>query len=400
MAMNNPNQANWSDMIKNWWNGTPFLNKAIITCVCALYLLNLLTDDALVDLLADIPSETLKYFQIWRIFTAFIIHFNLMQVIFCLLSFMSESCRLEKVLGTTAFLVDVIIKNIVIQVFYLFIIFILHFPFPELFSDRSCGLWDIVMVYITIRSASNPEQPTQFLCLPIIIKSKYYPIFIILLFSLLSGAPISLIASLIVGYLETYFFNGLMIRLSRSKAVWLENKLLGCFKTRPDFISAENLESPYFSSDNNRNSFANLGAPANNLNVAASNNNYMGNLNVAASNNNYMGGRGVAIGGASNNPVPPQRPPPQHPVRLMKNESQSTSTTATTTTKPFSGKGTLLGSGLSASDNDHREKEIENVIEDESLTELTSQGIVPQGKNAYVSLVNEKDDKKDKIDLI
>ena len=385
MAMNNPNQGNWSDMITNWWNGTPFLNKAIIAGVCALYLLNLFTNDALFYLLADIPSKTLKSFQIWRIFTAFIIHPNFLSVLFCLLSLVSESCRLEKVLGTSAFLVDVIIKNIEIQIFYLFIIFILHFPLPELFYAPSYGLWDLVMVYITIRSASNPEQPTQFLCLPIIIKSKYYPICIILLFSLISMTPLSLLAALIVGYLETYFFNGLMIRLSRSKAVWLENKLFGCFKIRPDFISAENLDSPYYLGDN---SFANVRAPAN-------------NSNVPSSNNNYMGGRGVAIGGAPNNSAPPQRPPPQHPIRPVKNEPQhQQNTSSTTTTKPFSGKGTILGSGISASDNENRDKEIENINKDESLTEMTSQGIVPQGKNEYVSLVNEKDDKRDKSDLI
>ncbi len=383
LATNNLNQRNWKHRIINWWNGTPFLNKATITGVCILYLLNLLTKDALFYFLADIPSETLniptitsKYFEVWRIFTAFIVNPNIMSVIFCLICLESESCRLEKVLGTTAFFVDLIIKNVEIQIFYIFIIFILHFRFPELLLLPSYGLWELLMVYITIRSASNSEQPTQLLCLPIIIKSKYYPILIILLLSLILMTPISLIAALIVGYFETYFFNGLIIRLSISKAVWLEKLLFGCVKTRPDFIAVENSDIPYYLSDDNQNSLANLGAPLN-------------NSNATASNNNSIGGRGVVILEASNNPALPQRPPPQHPVCSMKKESQNQQRTSLTTmTKLLNGKDTILGSELSARDDGQRE--IENINKDESLTELTSQDLVPQGKYEYVSLFNEK----------
>ena len=386
MSMNNNQNRDWSAEISEWWRATPIINKGIIMGSCILYLLNLFLHNSLFYLMADYPFKTLQSFQIWRIFTAFLIHDSIMSILFCLLSLVFESRRLENVLGSTAFLVDVLVKNIEIQIIYLLIMFLLHFASTEFILIPSAGLWDLVMVYITIRSASNPEQPTQFLCLPIIIKSKYYPFFIILLFSLISMMPFSLIAAMIVGYLETYFFNGIMIRLSRSKSVWIENKLLYCLKERTDFLSAINLDSPYYS-DQGQNSFSNnFGNVAQNYNAAP------------PANNNYMGGRGVVIGGGINNP-PPQRPPPPHPVHQSNEVPQLPKKPSSSTSTPFSGKGTLLGATTSGNDISlNRTNDSEILNKDENLTEMTAQNPLPQGKNAYVNLINENDEKKDETD--
>jgi len=361
----NPNQPQRSctDMVAEWWAGTPFINKGLLATTTILFILNVFMKNFFYLAMADVPLYTIYNFQVWRIFTAFVIHQDIFQLIFCLISLIFESSRLEKLLGSVAFLFDVILKNVEIQIFYLLIMYLLHFADVRFLVFPSAGLWDLVMVYITIRSASNPEQPTQFLCLPIVIKSKYYPFLIILLFSLISMMPFSLIAAMIVGYIETYVFNGMMLRLARNKAIWIENRLMGCFKTRPDFLSADNLDSQYFA------------------NVPANNNNNQG----------FIGGRGVAVGGnppiissnsnqnvrtLASNDQQPQRPPlNQEPVK----KSSGSSGTA-----PFSGKGTVIG-GEESDKND------------------SGEGFAvgnDQGKNKdYIGLVNEEE-KRDKNSLI
>lgn len=352
MSLNNQNQGtNWFQELKNWWISTPFFNKALIIASFLFYLLNVLTNNLFLILMADIPLYTLKSFQIWRVITAFIVHMDLLSLFFCLLSMIFESRRLEGLLGSVAFFIDVLVKNIEIQIVYLFLMFLLHFMSPEFLKFHSCGLWDLVMVYITIRSASNPEQDTNFLCLPITIKAKYYPFLIILLFSVISMTPFSLIAAMIVGYIETYFFNGVLMRISRNRAIWFENKLFPCVKQRPDFLSAESLESPYFQQQ--------VGS-------------------FVPSNPNYLGGRGVQIGGSVQSNPPLQRPidrergiapqivnPPQTPAKE---------------TKPFTGKAVMLGTS---------EENMEEMIE-----------VINKDGKKYESLTNESEDKKDKSSLI
>lgn len=283
---NQQNQQSCGDQIKAWWQSVPFFNKFIISLCTLLFIVNLVYGGGLYNALSDKPSKTLENFQLWRTFTAWMIHRDILDLLFCAISFFPESLRLEKVCGTTAFIFDFLMKNLEIQFVFLLLSTILRFIYFPLSNLTSSGLWDMVMLFITIRSASNPEQPTPFLCFPVVIKSKYYPFLIIILFSFLSQAPVSLISALLVGYLETYFFNGMLIRISRSKAMWIEDKLFSYFKGRPDFISAQVLDSPYFNQE--RNYGGNIQA----VNAPPASNN--SNLNV-------MGGRGVSIGSGPSN---------------------------------------------------------------------------------------------------
>lgn len=80
------------------------------------------------------------------------------------------------------------------------------------------------MVYITIRYAntyifvyralSNPDADTQFMCLPVTIKNKIYPLAIVMFVNLLAFPRIDILAAALLGYIEFRFFSGAMIKLS------------------------------------------------------------------------------------------------------------------------------------------------------------------------------------------
>lgn len=368
----NPNgqQRSCSDQIAEWWASLPLINKGLISGTTLLFILNIFMRNFFYYGMVDVPLLTLGHFQLWRVVTAFMIHADIFQLLFCLISLVGDSVRLEKILGSAAFLFDIILKNIQVQIIYLLIMYLLHFSNENFMMMPSSGLWDLVMVFITIRSASNPEQPTQFLCLPIVIKSKYYPFFIILLFSVMSGAPFSLIAAMIVGYIEACFFNGMMLRLSREKAIWLENKVLKCLLARPDFLSATNLDSPYF---------MNMPNPAPN--------------NQA--NSGYMGGRGVQIGGGNDNvarppPVPRVAAPP--PRQTSQEQAKAKTGGGAGGTAPFTGKGRPIGMAAS-NNNENNELYDERDDSEEAIAgepkKKNSDDVI--GKNNYKGLVEEKE---------
>lgn len=183
--------------------------------------------------------------------------------------------------------------------------------------------------------------------------------------------PFSLISAMIVGYFEAYFFNGIMIRLTRKKATWLENKIFSCFKQRTDFISAENLASPYFQDQ--------PGIVASALN----------NSNSNSGNNNYMGGRGVILGGSSNQAAPLTR---THISVPSNNDRTQQTDKGKPSSKPFSGKGTVLGSGSLSFEQQT------NVSSQKDESELygDKNNKHPKTKDNYVNLQNESEERKDK----
>lgn len=375
MGMNNAGQQrSFGDELGNWWSATPFFNKALILGSSVLFLVNILTKNILFAYMADYPVLTVGSFQIWRLFTAFMINYEIIGLIFCLISLVFESQRLEKVLGSACFFVDIVVKNLEIHIFYCLLMYFVYLVYPTIHSEMipAFGLWDLVMLFITIRSASNPDQPTQFLCFPIIIKSKYYPFLIILLFSLISLKPFSLVSAMIIGYFEAYLFNGIMIRFTRKKAIWLENKIFRCFKGRIDFISAENLDSPYFQDQ--------PGIVASAFN----------NSNSNSRNNNYMGGRGVVLGGNSSQQNAP--PPRTHISVPSRSDTSQQANKGSSSSKPFSGKGTVLGSGtLSFEQQTHTSSQ-----NDESGLYGEKPNKQAKIKDDYVNLPNESEEKKDK----
>lgn len=104
-------------------------------------------------------------------------------------------------------------KNIFIQMLYLLLCLIFMNVIP-IASSPSFGLWNTVILYITVRAFENPEMEVNFLCFPIKIKNKYYPVAIIAFVNILSFPQIDLVAAVLLGYVEYKFFNRKILNLS------------------------------------------------------------------------------------------------------------------------------------------------------------------------------------------
>ena len=73
-----------------------------------------------------------------------------------------------------------------------------------------------------------PDVPRRFLCFPFEIPSKYYPLALFAIFSLLMGPELNLAVSMLVGYISS---KGLLDRLSLSPTRLAQMEAAGCLSS-------------------------------------------------------------------------------------------------------------------------------------------------------------------------
>lgn len=209
-------------------------------------------------------------------------------------------------MGSTVFFLDFLLKNVEIQVLFLILSCIFNLISQSLFFklQTSSGLWTVLMLYISINGFTNPDQEGPLLCFPVNIKAKFLPL-ILMLFFCFTNEFVSMLSASIIGYTETRFFDGMLLRISQNKTVWIEEKFFKGFIFRGDFISAQNVNSPYFTSSqaSSNNTINNINSIHNLSNNTNTNNNSTNSNNAATSaSSNRSGdfgvfqGKGVVIG--------------------------------------------------------------------------------------------------------
>jgi len=71
-------------------------------------------------------------------------------------------------------------------------------------NTPNAGLWAMLFADLVIEAMVNPDQPRPLCCLPIMLKAKYYPWVLIIIFSLIFGFQIDFWCGLAVGYMWHY----------------------------------------------------------------------------------------------------------------------------------------------------------------------------------------------------
>ncbi|KAL4485334.1 hypothetical protein ABPG72_008510 [Tetrahymena utriculariae] len=323
--MNQPQQqggaGNCMDDLKRWWTTVPFGSKLIYYITLGLFFLNMFT--GIYKYLYNSPDLILR-FQVWRMFTTQFVD-EILGIIFGLLSITFTAIALERSIGTVTFILDFMFKNFLIQLLYFIILITLNLAFKTRANVPSFGLFNIVILYMSLRCFSDPETSSNFMCFPIQIKNKFQPFAILFFFTLLSGSlRFDFAAGVILGYVEVKFYGGMMLRLSEQRIASLKNNFI--FKpmtTRSDFVE----QGGSFLVQTNTQSQ---------------------NQQPAPSNSNFSG-RGVSIGGdpqlASSSQQPQSRPNQQ---QYVINPSQDQNLQSDSQFQQFSGKGVSVGGGATA----------------------------------------------------
>ena len=309
--INNPNNSlsgncckDCKEFLTGILNSMPFFVKIVVCSTIILYLINFIIP-YVAYFLADIPYFTIYYFQIWRIFTTPFITTSLFSVIFSIYFWYEKASRLEKDIGTIKYIIIFFMNSFCIQIMFCILMLLLSLiirnkaPLVMKISQggvRNEGIWPILMCDLTLLCLSNPNEIMQFRFFPCTIKAKYYPLFLFLIFTIISGFQIDFenICGIGFGFLYHYFLRN-RLKISNNFAEKLGNSCL-CrwMKTKKGFIGSGGI-----------NTFANIvireGNNVRNVNISNAQDNINKSREKVKQAFQAFKGKGVAVGGGENN---------------------------------------------------------------------------------------------------
>ena len=273
----------------------PLFIKFVIMSTVVLYLLNLLIPYVSL-VLADIPYYTIYYYQLWRILTTPFMTTNILSVIFSLFFWYNDAFKLEREIGTVRYLLIFFMNTLFIQFLYCLITFLISIIIQNDIllkmkitsrGIRSEGLWPILLCDLTLLCLSNPNENIKFYFFPSVIKAKYYPIILFIIFTILSGFTIDpeILCGIGFGFLYHYYLKN-KIKVSSNFASKMENSFLfRWMKNKKGFINNGGLGIPEL-----QNNLENV----RNVNIS-------GNIDSTSQNDfKAFQGRGVSVGGGDN----------------------------------------------------------------------------------------------------
>lgn len=158
----------------------------------------------------NITPDVILKLQIWRLFFSYFFIVGLISLLFTALVLFSLSMTEETALGSGRFFAQVFYRNLGVQVGVALIGLVLYAAFNM--HLLSFGIWPVYFVYLTKRCLENPDEVTYFCMMPCPIQNRYYPLLLLLLFTLL-GSNFGLPVDIWVGYgLGHLIHKNLMIR--------------------------------------------------------------------------------------------------------------------------------------------------------------------------------------------
>lgn len=147
------------------------------------------------------------------------------------MSYIPTAMKVEKDMGTIRMMWRFLTFGVLINLIFTCV------TVPLGIEQLSVGLWPLLFADIVCDCMKNPNASQGLCCLPIKIQSKWYPLVLILIFSLFFGPQISLFIGLGVGYLQVFGYTK-RIELGVEKATRYETKWpFKNYKNKPYFIS-------------------------------------------------------------------------------------------------------------------------------------------------------------------
>jgi membrane associated rhomboid family serine protease len=186
--------------------------------------------------LADIPYFTVYYCQIWRLITTPFMTTGILSIIFSLLFWYKDAVKLERDIGTVKYILIFFMNSLFIQILYCLVTFLISLIIQSNILMKmkitplgvvNAGLWPILLCDLTLLCLSNPEENMKFFIFPCIIKARYYPLVLFLIFTILSGFNIDFenLCGIGFGYLYHYYLKN-KLAISNNFALKVENSFL------------------------------------------------------------------------------------------------------------------------------------------------------------------------------
>jgi membrane associated rhomboid family serine protease len=182
-----------------WASTKPFITRATCLTLVVFYLLGVFVD--LEMALSNNLRYTVYKFEIYRLLTSALLSGGLINLIFGLmamsqlgsaLEYQSGSARFLALMGTLALCGNLAFLTVV------FLLSVLGQPDAEFMS--ASGFWNVLMPLMAVQCMATPDQPRKLFFFPCEIASKFYPLALFAILSLMSGLRLDMALGLGMGY--------------------------------------------------------------------------------------------------------------------------------------------------------------------------------------------------------
>ena len=226
------------EKINECWSSTPLFCRFIFWTCTILFLLSFFFPVQI--MLMNEASLVYTKFHIWRIITAPFVGNHFFTITLSLLIFISRGIQNEKNKGTIKFFINFWWMSIISQI----ILVILDLLISRITKVKgySFALWSLVMVDMTIDSYQQPDVLRTCFCIPIQIKSRYFPYIFMVICIFCHELSYPFISGYLTGVL--YAYGKLNFTEPSDRCIEIVHKLIfRYYETDPAFISQNRTSS-------------------------------------------------------------------------------------------------------------------------------------------------------------
>ena len=227
--------------LKIWFNSITFIVKQIVAISIILWIIDLVSFNYMTFIFSNVPYYSIGHFQIWRFITGNLITSGIFSLIFALIFWVSDGKTVEKMEGSAKYLIYFLIHSTIIQIIYALIYYFLGDKTkPEKNYIHSTGLWIYIIGEVTINCLISPENKIYLPFIPYAIKSKFFPIIILLVFFIFGGFDLGMFIAVGYGFIYSFFLYKYLI-ISDESIINFEQKYLKYFFGYKGYIKLDDI---------------------------------------------------------------------------------------------------------------------------------------------------------------
>jgi hypothetical protein len=270
MKIKNENEESSIKMdFKRLWNLIPFFIKFMSFTSLILYILNLLFKNISLYL-SNIPLYTLYHFQLWRLFSSFLITTNIYNIILGLIFWVREASSMEARIGSLKYIIIFLRNNFFIQIIYTTLISLISliirnknfmekkiiYKKEDIYSVKNCGFWPGIMCELALLCLSNPNTKVKFLFIPFNFDAKYYPFIWYIFFCLVNTNNYNNDIEVLVGILFALIYQKYLKNFLNISDEYIDkierNICCKCIINVNGFVSIKQINSKYEEDKSNK----------------------------------------------------------------------------------------------------------------------------------------------------
>ena len=186
---------------ENFVQRTPLVTRYILTTLSITYVLSFAFDPTYA--LSCIPYHTIFKFQLYRLITSSLLCTNALSLLFAFLSFGDTGRRMEHGLGSAAMGNLICTLSVIINASYVVLSLLAYGMSGNKMSiaiPNNSGFWPVLLAIIAIECSTAPIDSVRRLFGAYEIRTRYYPLLLLGLFTLFGGFHLAYGLGVAVGY--------------------------------------------------------------------------------------------------------------------------------------------------------------------------------------------------------